>query len=550
MHLTSIRSIRRGSSSPIRETEEDFEEKEQRLVQFVKETTRQEERRNAVIKREKTRLEKLIRFRVSSDILRRSQSIRREGTSPRRREFKNARNCAIDWLKYECFGDQKHLKDALESVENEDVSRLEIAFCVSDHNRLHESILKGWSTKLKTKSHQQQQKDQTSPVVLEHVSSSAEKKKNQNQNQNQNQKKRTPTRNNNNVEKKKDEEQQFQTNNSVEKTSPLLLQILHLENQSQDEPVHDSTIPSTIETMQVQQQQLKKKSTRKKMSGRHNKWNPPKNVNSLVQLFRVKKLIDPENIQCESFPTSEESNLNLINMLYRQSQSDQEKCERFVKTELKETILRDMPKQILDEYKMSEDIETEENNRKKMRKNIDKDEKSNDNGDEKKHNKEEEEKEDEEIDVIDREEARWHARTFPYPRPVNFELGVQEFLKIGKRTNIPGGYLSGSEKSQRARGFKHFVRYQKLRLAKERREKMYAEQKRKEEEAIRKEKERIKSMAKRKSQVDMLNLHGASLRMVGKFGSIVGSMKSETLNEAGKMAKTIIGRLGEEQAVV
>ena len=87
------------------------------------------------------------------------------------------------------------------------------------------------------------------------------------------------------------------------------------------------------------------------MSGRHNKWNPPKNVNSLVQLFRVKKLIDPENIQCESFPTSEESNLNLINMLYRQSQSDQEKCERFVKTELKETILRDMPKQILDEYK-------------------------------------------------------------------------------------------------------------------------------------------------------------------------------------------------------
>ena len=46
-------------------------------------------------------------------------------------------------------------------------------------------------------------------------------------------------------------------------------------------------------------------------------------------------------------------------MLYRQYQSDQEKCQESVKRELNETILRDMPKQILDEYKMScEDVET------------------------------------------------------------------------------------------------------------------------------------------------------------------------------------------------
>ena len=93
------------------------------------------------------------------------------------------------------------------------------------------------------------------------------------------------------------------------------------------------------------------------------------------------------------------------------------------------------------------------------------------------------------------------------------------------------------------RGFKLWDRYQKLKLSRERREKLYSEQKRKEEEAIRKEKERIKAIAKRKSQVHMLSLHGPSLRMVGKFGSIVANMKSENLNEAGKTAKSIIGRL-------
>ena len=72
---------------------------------------------------------------------------------------------------------------------------------------------------------------------------------------------------------------------------------------------------------------------------------------------------------------------------------------------------------------------------------------------------------------------------------------------------------------------------------------MYSEQKRKEEEAIRKEKERIKAIAKRKSQVHMLSLHGPSLRMVRKFGSIVANMKSENLNVAGKTAKSIISRL-------
>lgn len=95
------------------------------------------------------------------------------------------------------------------------------------------------------------------------------------------------------------------------------------------------------------------------------------------------------------------------------------------------------------------------------------------------------------------------------------------------------------------RGFKLWDRYQKLRLSRERREKLYSEQKRKEEEKIRKEKERIKAIAKRKSQVHMLNLHGASLRMVGKFGSIVTNMKSENLNIAGRTAKSIIGRLGQ-----
>ena len=41
----------------------------------------------------------------------------------------------------------------------------------------------------------------------------------------------------------------------------------------------------------------------------------------------------------------------------------------------------------------------------------------------------------------------------------------------------------------------------------------------------------------------MLSLHGPSLRMVGKFGSIVANMKSENLNVAGKTAKSIISRL-------
>ena len=171
----------------------------------------------------------------------------------------------------------------------------------------------------------------------------------------------------------------------------------------------------------------------KKIKGRS------KNAISLAQLFRVKKLIDPENTQCESFPTSEESNGNLIRMLYRQYQSDREKCQESVKRELNETILRDMPKQILDEYKMScEDVET---------KKITEQATNEENNDE----VEEVENKEEEIELIENDNTKWHARTFPYPRPANFELGIQEFLKMGKKTisKIPGGYLSGSEKSHR-----------------------------------------------------------------------------------------------------
>ena len=57
-------------------------------------------------------------------------------------------------------------------------------------------------------------------------------------------------------------------------------------------------------------------------------------------------------------------------------------------------------------------------------------------------------KEEDDIDVIE----NWHAQTFPYPQPVRFESGAHEFLKTGK-TRIPGGYLSGSEKSHRRFNF-------------------------------------------------------------------------------------------------
>jgi len=220
--------------------------------------------------------------------------------------------------------------------------------------------------------------------------------------------------------------------NSLETTS-IFLQQLHLDESTERKEIQRQR------DLKAKKKSLRRRTT-KKMSGRQ-KWNPPKNTISLAQLFRVKKLIDPENTQCESFPTSEESNGNLIRMLYRQYQSDQEKCQESVKRELNETILRDMPKQILDEYKMScEDYDT-----KKITEATN--EESNDKV-EKVENKKEEE---EEIELIENDNTKWHARTFPYPRPANFELGIQEFLKTGKRTisKIPGGYLSGSEKSHR-----------------------------------------------------------------------------------------------------
>eukprot|EP00938_MAST-03A_sp_MAST-3A-sp1_P006947 g6947.t1 len=409
-----------------------------------------------------------------------------------------------------CSGEK--LKNTLGTIECEDFDRLKLVFC-SHARSLHDTVLEYLERDVEDVPATEKKK-----VTKKRAKKTTPEKKIEQKEKEEKEEKEE--------EKEEEDKSPRPRINSLETTS-IFLQQLHLDESTERKEIQRQR------DLKAKKKSLRRRTT-KKMSGRQ-KWNPPKNTISLAQLFRVKKLIDPENTQCESFPTSEESNGNLIRMLYRQYQSDQEKCQESVKRELNETILRDMPKQILDEYKMScEDYDT-----KKITEATN--EESNDKV-EKVENKKEEE---EEIELIENDNTKWHARTFPYPRPANFELGIQEFLKTGKRTisKIPGGYLSGSEKSHRTRGFKLWNRYQKLKLSRERREKLYSEQKRKEEEAIRKEKERIKAISKRKSQVHMLSLHGPSLRMVRKFGSIVANMKSENLNVAGKTAKSIISRL-------
>ena len=305
------------------------------------------------------------------------------------------------------------MKDTLGRIESEDFDRLISIFCTHARS-LHDTVLEYLERDIEEVSPEKKVKTKrakkTTPEKIEEKEEKEEKEE----------------------EEEEEEEEEFQRPriNSLETTS-IFLQQLHLDESPERKEIQRQR------DLKAKRKTLRRRTT-KKMSGRQ-KWNPPKNAISLAQLFRVKKLIDPENTQCESFPTSEESNGNLIRMLYRQYQSDREKCQESVKRELNETILRDMPKQILDEYKMScEDVET---------KKITEQATNEENNDE----VEEVENKEEEIELIENDNTKWHARTFPYPRPANFELGIQEFLKMGKKTisKIPGGYLSGSEKSQR-----------------------------------------------------------------------------------------------------
>lgn len=408
------------------ESEDNFEEQEQKLIEFVRDTTRRELRRNEENRREITRICKLRRFRDASDILRRSHKFRRETSSPRRnRKLNNVKYFAAEWLKYEmrCSGDD--LRKALESIESEDLDRLRLIF-ESNTSSLHETVLKFLSLKREIKKQTVLQNTEKKIKVVKSAKIAIREKVLQKESVSE-------------VEEKEVEEKKVTHRFRIDSldTGSSFLQHLHLEesserlekkNQQQQQQQHSKEI--------VQRKSLRNRRMTKKLSGQ--KWNPPKNVVSLAQLFRVKKLIDPENTQCESFPISEESNTNLIRMLYRQYQSNQEKCEDSVKRELEETILHDMPKQILNEYQMSyEDRKTDRKTTEETNGNIEQEE-----------DKVVKKKEEDDIDVIE----NWHAQTFPYPQPVRFESGAHEFLKTGK-TRIPGGYLSGSEKSHRRFNF-------------------------------------------------------------------------------------------------